>query len=528
MRTAALLLILTPLAVSCASLLGIEEGTRANQSTGGAGGNGEAGAPTGVGGGLGGNVGVGGGGTCDEPVVGVEDVTVIVDGNEQWLDVVATHPDHGMVVAGRYDDAFAFGGLVSSTGSHCFVAWLNDDGDVETAVPLLTGPDPDEFCQVHDVAIDSAGLVTVVGEFSGTLTADNATKNGQRARDGFVLQVDSTGSVMWFHQFYSGLTPLRVKAVLIDPSDDSIWFGGDYDGEVISEGMEIHSGNAPANGPDVFIAHYDVLGDPMSWSSLLGAGTQTLEAMVLSDDGSLVVGGTFEGAAWAIPNKTPDRIDGWFARITILGTAAPTIHWIRTVQGEGMSDDRIDALAIGPNGRVFAAGNAAATQFEPGASGQVFEFPDNGGFVVEVDNDIGAYLWVIPILAKPDTASVTLSDLVVGQRQEIFVAGIIVAGTSLLAGNDEIAASTGAGFGFVGRTDFDGEWLDAIVVTAANGGSPVSSLAQHGCDVWCAATFGASATDRHVFRKNTTPIVQPMGVAMDYTLIRFHAAAPEP
>ncbi len=150
---------------------------------------------------------------------------------------------------------------------------------------LVAGQGGLETIRGGDVAVDSAGNVTVVGDFGGTVDLGGGKLTSAGGRDIFVASFGPDGSHRWARPF-GGAADDHGLAVVIDDQDNVI-VTGDFSNKV-----DFGDGTlASAGGSDIFVASYTSDG-VHRWSRRYGSSchADVGSSLAASDTGFAVAG----------------------------------------------------------------------------------------------------------------------------------------------------------------------------------------------------------------------------------------------
>ena len=181
------------------------------------------------------------------------------------------------------------------------------------------------------LAVGADGAIYVVGSSSGTL--DGQTNAGQQ--DAFVTKFNPDGTKVWTRLFGNGENNIA-KSIAIG-IDGSIYVCGE------NSSFDLNSNSLISDG---FITKYDSFGNKI-WTNVLGSnGYDIANALTVGIDGAVYVGGyTSAGLFDGIQNNSTA---GFISKFLPDGTKI----WTKLV-----SNSTINALQIGQNGALLAAGN---------------------------------------------------------------------------------------------------------------------------------------------------------------------------
>jgi len=240
--------------------------------------------------------------------------------------------------------------------------------------------------------------VAVVGNFTGTLRAESAAVSSAGGADAFVLRANADGSVRWLHRI-GGAGDDGASAVAIAPNGDVVAAGFvenhcfavrlaaqdgrelwtsrlegagesncralsfDARGDVWATGY--FSGalkTATSKGMyDLFVVKFaGATGDATLVRAMGGQGKELPRAIQVLPSGSVLVAGQFGGeidvSEGAVdfgqgPVATAGDYDGFLLQLAPDGKT----QWVATFGDNG--DDEVNALAVGPDGAIYASGH---------------------------------------------------------------------------------------------------------------------------------------------------------------------------
>lgn len=303
--------------------------------------------------------------------------------------VVAAAPDGGAVVAGTTHGIMP-DSLTEGTGtSDVFITRLAADGASLWMQQL--GSDFDDYVAPNDVAMDAAGNVVVVGDTSGDLTGEGL----QGASDAFIASLAPDGTLNWITQFgtdeadgartvaladdgsilvagsTAGSMPgasrsgeMDVYLTRFDTQGERSWtvqFGSaDFDlvdslfldasGNIVIRGLTYGSlpGNTHGGGTDAdaFVGKVTPAAE-IEWLTQLGSDqNDSINSMDLAPDGSIVVGGTTDGAL-PVPGAEAGSAGGSDAFLARL-SAEGDVQWVQ--QFGTAAEESLNHLAFTPDG----------------------------------------------------------------------------------------------------------------------------------------------------------------------------------
>ncbi|MDI1443746.1 hypothetical protein [Polyangium sp. 6x1] len=197
---------------------------------------------------------------------------------------VAFTPDGGYVIAGTIDaalgsDLFVF----SANEGSVYVAKVDADGQTawEKTYPAT------EVGLARGVAVDSAGRITVVGEFTGTINfgGSDLQSNGIEL---FMFQLDGAGAHVWSKKYGAGNTQ-SAQDVDVDAAGNLF-----VTGWVTSDNVSLGGDTVDPNMDDLFVASYDSAGNHR-WSRILvNNSNQRGRRLTVMKDGNVAIMGETE------------------------------------------------------------------------------------------------------------------------------------------------------------------------------------------------------------------------------------------
>jgi hypothetical protein len=144
------------------------------------------------------------------------------DGDEQAADTVAVDSAGNIVLGGHFEGSVDFGGgtLTSAGGQDGFVAKLSANGAHEWS--LRVGDQDTQ--QVDDIAVDAADNVVVAIQAAGTVDLGGGPVTSYDAVDVVVAKFTPDGSHIWTERF-GGPGNQFVNAVAVDPAGNVVIVG---------------------------------------------------------------------------------------------------------------------------------------------------------------------------------------------------------------------------------------------------------------------------------------------------------------
>lgn len=177
---------------------------------------------------------------------------------------IARGPGDTLYACGTFSGLMThLNGQLTSTGiTDIFLVKMDTAGMVYWA-SAAGGPGVD---RATDIAVDGDGNIIVVGQFSGTFTAEGntLTSNGP-SQDIFITKWDATGHAIWARAAGSAGNTDIAERVATDGAGD-VYIAGEFSGGALFGSITVNSTSDPFDnqpGDDVFIAKYSSAGDAL-------------------------------------------------------------------------------------------------------------------------------------------------------------------------------------------------------------------------------------------------------------------------
>lgn len=313
---------------------------------------------------------------------------------EQNGRAVALDSAGNIILAGDFRGTIDFGGWpLSADDSDMFIAKLDPDGN-----HLWSHGIGGAGRQIaHDVAVDPADHIVIVGAMMGTLSFGNITMASVGGYDAVVLKLAPHGLPLWAARFgNSG----EQKANAVSTDDQGrIFLLGDFSGGIdFGGGPRVSAGWPNQSHPDVFLAVFDENGSYVCDIQAGGPQAQHGWAIAVGADGNAVVTGQFAGsiAFGATTLETGSSTDPGDIFLAKIGPDCST-HWAQRF-GDGSAQGG-RAVAVDGIGSIWVTGmfrgevsfggstltssgdaDAFVAKFDPGGA---HLFSDRGGDLAE-------------------------------------------------------------------------------------------------------------------------------------------------
>jgi hypothetical protein len=272
---------------------------------------------------------------------------------------VATDTAGNVFVTGRFAGAASFSGTnLTSAGSYdAYLEKLDGSGNL-LWVHSYGGTG---FDQATAVAVDSLGNAYFTGQASGTATLATKTLSMPSSGDGFIAEVNPSGSLTWAVNLGSSMSGSG-NSIAID-SSGTITVAGQYQGSV---NFPASSGVARLNsfgGNDAFVVQLNNSGAYTWGISMGGAGNDTASGVVVSSAGITVTGDYLGPASFGTTTlQNLGTMDIFDLRLTTSRGGPPT----PTGLGIGAGDILSTGTVVDSAGNSYLVGGYSGTvDFNP-------------------------------------------------------------------------------------------------------------------------------------------------------------------
>jgi outer membrane protein assembly factor BamB len=302
--------------------------------------------------------------------------------NQEVKGVAVDDVSGNVLLAGSFLGALDFGGgpLMNAALSDIFLAQLSPEGGHVWSRQF--GDDKSQAMQ--SVAARGGAIVGGTGFFEGTVDFDGGALASGMTRNAFVARFDAGGG----HVFSKALATAQGNAsgssVALDGSGNAL-VTGEFDG-VIDFGL---GQVASAGARDMFVAKLGPAGNTL-WNRRFGDQSEQLGTSVAVDPGGgALAAGVFMGAV-DLGGETltsAGSLDGFVVKLS-----ADTGSRLWSKQLSGPADERVDSVAVYPNGDVLIAGSFMSASVEVGGE----PLTSAGGadiFMARLAGGTGDVLW---------------------------------------------------------------------------------------------------------------------------------------
>jgi hypothetical protein len=389
----------------------------------------------------------------------------------------------GTDAAGNVYVAGNVAGTQSDIDTDIYVAKYSTDGALQWSF-RTGGPFGDS---ANAIAVDSAGDSFVAGDFRGQVTFGNFTLTSTGPIDGFVMELNTTGNVMWVHQFantgnfgpytYERLGTLAPKGIALDHVGNVVvtgWFTGHIDMDPANPGQ--HYLDYPNGHPGTYVVKLDGNGN-FVWEAEAVNPVDDIVALSVAVDSqnNVYTLGIFGNHNWFNdktaknsdqPNANSLAIDGpnWSTLCVWKLNADGTNAWVSQVESSPQYESIWGlGIAVDNAGNIYTTGafNGANVDFDPTVShaGNPDIISSAGGnydsFVSKMDSG-GHFVWVRQIVSSDNNWG---TGLALDSAGDTYITGYLSADS--LAGNILLTSASPAGNSYVAELSPAGDFLAA-------------------------------------------------------------------
>jgi hypothetical protein len=296
--------------------------------------------------------------------------------------------------------------------------------------PLIIGGK--SFDAALHVAVDSAGNRVVAGIFSGTVDFDpgagTAKLTAKGETDLYIAKYTSENALVWAHQYGGAAGEIEEEHLydtsqatvgdfenrasptfegtgeyvnaLVVGSDNSIVFGGSYQGTMDFDPLSDTRGNVKSGGyQDGFVCKLDADGSTLWFSTIAGVFNDVVKSIAIDGNSNVAVTGYFTRSADFNPTKKTYRIDA-IGRDDVfvwkLFGSTGSLDWAVSAGGDAVDlrdRDAGEGIAVDSSNNLFVTGSFA---------GEVDFAPGTGSFYVEAIEKTDGFIWVLSPKGKFD------------------------------------------------------------------------------------------------------------------------------
>ena len=255
-------------------------------------------------------------------------------------------------ISGFFTGEAIFGGTtLSAVGERdVFVAKLDPAGTVDWAV-RFGGAGNDA---AYGIDVDSLGRATVVGYFSGDVAFDDVTLASAGGSDGFAVKLDGSGSVLTATAI-AGSGQEVAFGVAVGPDDEVAVTG--HCASACSVGGLAATG---APGKSMFVAKLDATATAQWAARYGGFGRAVGNAVSISGDGDIAVGGYYVGGQADFGSGAPSANAGERDGVVAVYLGADGAHQWSTTFG-GSARDEVRDVSFDALGDLVVTGYVTGT-----------------------------------------------------------------------------------------------------------------------------------------------------------------------
>lgn len=264
----------------------------------------------------------------------------------------------------------------------CFVTMLAPDGGSAVFSTYLGGSNLDN-CRA--VALSPSGTITLAGS---TRSSDFPVLGAFQNRtagflDGFVAQMDGTGSTLLSSSFLGGIGEDQISSVVID-GGGSVYVAGTTSTQSGFPGTGIGVVTKNGSGKKGFACKISTALVSLNWCSIVGgSGDDYVNAMALTPGGEVVVAGQTTSLNLPVVNAIQSAFqgvsDGWFAVLAPSGNRWDTVSYTG-----GAATNAVNAVQAFEDRILLAGSTTAQNLLTTSGAIQVTAGGNGDGFLQEV------------------------------------------------------------------------------------------------------------------------------------------------
>lgn len=353
----------------------------------------------------------------------------------------------------------------------------------------------------NDIAVDSAGNIYTIGEFSGTADfnpgagTSNLTSFG--SIDGFVSKLDAFGNFVWVKQL-GGAGVDRASSLGLDASGN-IYIAGNFAG---TSDFDPGAGtaNRVSNGDiDPYVVKLNADG-AMQWVDTFGgAGADGVVDLAVDAAANVFLTGTFVGSSAVdfdpgagthnmTPLGAPSGTDTFVLRLNSAGTFV----WAAQFGGQYV---QAQGLTLDSNSNVLVGGSYIGidvNDFDPGPGAVFGTYAGTyEGFITKLTS-AGTFVWAQSFAG---TASEEIRDLATDAAGNVYATGFTFGTLDLNPGagtNNITAAGSGTNDVFVVKLDAAGSFQWGRQATGTAFDSPLAMTADAAGNTYTVGFFNGT------------------------------------
>lgn len=229
------------------------------------------------------------------------------------------------------------------------------------------------------IAVDNAGNIIVVGDFSANITFGAKTLTTAGSKDAVIAKFNNVGEPLWVNQI--GGTGLDVGLAVAVDTSGNIYAGG----RLASPTIDLGAGPVTLDGDDAYLVSYAPDGTFRWGHVFVNPSAQGTRALTTTPDGDVIMSGestgnlTFNG----VSQVNGGGIDAFIAKFS--GSTGNTL-WAKA--SSTAADQFPRGVVVKPDGNVLLTGRFAnKINFGGGSLVSVTSFD---GFLVEFSGATGA------------------------------------------------------------------------------------------------------------------------------------------
>ncbi len=266
--------------------------------------------------------------------------------------VAASANATGIFIASTFSGSINAGGgnLTSLGGSDILVAHFDSNGAAVWSV--AGGGTSADFAT--GLALDSAGNSLVIGYTAGTFAMGSVGLTSVGGNDGFVIQLNSTGSPQWLHAF-SGAGEQQPHGVASDSSNNVIVTG------LYAQSMDLGTGQLMSQGMnDIFLAKFDSSGNTVWAESFGAAGNDIGYAVTVDSADDIWMCGSYSGTvSFGSTTLTSHAASDNF--VVRLDSTGHVLWAVDPYTGTGTGVTSVCSVAVNGDGRGYVGLSLSGT-----------------------------------------------------------------------------------------------------------------------------------------------------------------------